>query len=83
MRPAGLTKAHNVRLEDKQLRALQPGEALVLTEYCGVCHTDLHVKNAVFGDVTGVTLGHEGIGKVIEVAEDVESLKIGDRVSIA
>ncbi len=27
--------------------------------------------------------GHEGIGKVIEVAEDVESLKIGDRVSIA
>ena len=25
-------------------------------------------------------LGHEGIGKVIEVAEDVESLKIGDRV---
>ncbi|MBU5908935.1 alcohol dehydrogenase catalytic domain-containing protein, partial [Vibrio cholerae O1] len=33
--------------------------------------------------VTGVTLGHEGIGKVIEVAEDVESLKIGDRVSIA
>ncbi|MDI1744547.1 alcohol dehydrogenase AdhP, partial [Staphylococcus aureus] len=42
-----------------------------------------HVKYADFGDVTGVTLGHEGIGKVIEVAEDVESLKIGDRVSIA
>ena len=36
----------------------------------------LHVKNADFGDVTGVTLGHEGIGKVIEVAEDVESLKL-------
>ena len=48
---------------------------MVQTEYCGVCHTDLHVKNADFGDVTGVTLGHEGIGKVIEVAEDIESLK--------
>ncbi|HDF6352591.1 TPA: alcohol dehydrogenase catalytic domain-containing protein [Staphylococcus aureus] len=83
MRAAVVTKDHKVSIEDKKLRALKPGEALVQTEYCGVCHTDLHVKNADFGDVTGVTLGHEGIGKVIEVAEDVESLKIGDRVSIA
>ncbi len=83
MRAAVVTKDHKVSIEDKKIRALKPGEALVQTEYCGVCHTDLHVKNADFGDVTGVTLGHEGIGKVIEVAEDVESLKIGDRVSIA
>ncbi len=76
MRAAVVTKDHKVSIEDKKLRALKPGEALVQTEYCGVCHTDLHVKNADFGDVTGVTLGHEGIGKVIEVAEDVESLKI-------
>lgn len=62
---------------------MKPGEALVQTEYCGVCHTDLHVKNADFGDVTGVTLGHEGIGRVIKVGEGVESLKEGDRVSIA
>lgn len=83
MRAAVVTKDHKVSIEDKKIRALKPGEALVQTEYCGVCHTDLHVKNADFGDVTGVTLGHEGIGKVIEVAEDVESLKIGDHVSIA
>lgn len=62
---------------------MKPGEALVQTEYCGVCHTDLHVKNADFGDVTGVTLGHEGIGRVIKVGEGVDSLKEGDRVSIA
>ncbi len=83
MKAAVVTKYKTVSVEEKQLRPLQPGEALVQTEYCGVCHTDLHVKNADFGDVTGIVLGHEGIGKVIEIAEDVTSLKIGDRVSIA
>ncbi|MCJ1657036.1 alcohol dehydrogenase AdhP [Staphylococcus sp. NRL 16/872] len=83
MKAAVVTQEHKVSVEEKELRNLEPGEALVQTEYCGVCHTDLHVKNADFGDVTGRVLGHEGIGRVIEVAEDVESLKVGDRVSIA
>jgi len=83
MKAAVVTSDKSVKVEDKQLRALEYGEALVKTEYCGVCHTDLHVKNADFGDVTGVVLGHEGVGKVIEIGEGVESLKVGDRVSIA
>lgn len=83
MKAAVVTHDHKVSVEDKEVRALKPGEALVQTEYCGVCHTDLHVKNADFGDVTGVTLGHEGIGRVIKVGEGVDSLKEGDRVSIA
>ncbi|MBE7357073.1 alcohol dehydrogenase AdhP [Staphylococcus haemolyticus] len=83
MKAAVVTHDHKVSVEDREVRDLKPGEALVQTEYCGVCHTDLHVKNADFGDVTGVTLGHEGIGRVIKVGEGVESLKEGDRVSIA
>ncbi|GGG90303.1 alcohol dehydrogenase AdhP [Staphylococcus pragensis] len=83
MKAAVVTQDHKVSVENKELRQLEPGEALVQTEYCGVCHTDLHVKNADFGDVTGRVLGHEGIGRVVEVAEDVKSLKVGDRVSIA
>ncbi|EFU84500.1 alcohol dehydrogenase AdhP [Staphylococcus lugdunensis] len=83
MKAAVVTQDHKVSLEDKTLRSLKPGEALVKTEFCGVCHTDLHVKNADFGDVTGRILGHEGIGKVIEVADDVTALKVDDRVSIA
>lgn len=50
---------------------------------CGVCHTDLHVKNADFGDVSGVILGHEDIGEVTKIAPDVYSLAIGDRASVA
>lgn len=73
-------KAH---VEDKQLRPLKPGEALLDMECCGVCHTDLHVLHQDYGDKTGVVLGHEGIGIVREVTDGVTSLKPGDRVSVA
>lgn len=74
---------NGVAVVEKELRALKPGEALVSVEYCGVCHTDLHVANGDFGKVPGQVLGHEGIGVVTEVAPDVTSLAVGDRVSIA
>lgn len=83
MKAAIVTSDHKVEVRDKEIRPIRSGEALVDVEFCGVCHTDLHVKNADYGDKTGVTLGHEGIGVVKEVADDVSSLKVGDRVSIA
>ena len=74
----------NVQLiENKELRPLETGEALVDIEYCGVCHTDLHVAHGDFGKVPGRVLGHEGVGIVKEIAPDVKSLKVGDRVSVA
>ena len=72
-----------VAIEEKVLRPLTTGETLVEVEYCGVCHTDLHVAHGDFGKVPGRVLGHEGIGIVKEVAPDVKSLKVGDRVSVA
>ena len=70
-------------LKKKVLRPLETGEALVEVEYCGVCHTDLHVAHGDFGQVPGRVLGHEGVGIVKEIAPDVKSLKVGDRVSVA
>ena len=61
---------------NKEMRPLETGEALVQIEYCGVCHTDLHVAHGDFGKVPGRVLGHEGIGIVKEVAPDVKSLKL-------
>lgn len=72
-----------VEVVEKEFRPIEAGEALVEIEYCGVCHTDLHVAHGDFGKVPGRVLGHEGIGLVKEVAPDVTSLKVGDRVSVA
>ena len=74
---------HGVEVTEKEIRPLRYNEALVEVEYCGVCHTDLHVAAGDYGDKTGVVLGHEGIGVVKEVADGVKALKVGDRVSIA
>lgn len=82
LKAAVATKEKTVGIVEKELRPLQYGEALVEMEYCGVCHTDLHVKNGDYGDVAGVVIGHEGVGKVIEIAEGVNSLSVGDRVAI-
>ncbi|MFQ1013557.1 alcohol dehydrogenase AdhP [Gilliamella apicola] len=72
-----------VEIKDIPLRPLEAGEALVEVEYCGLCHTDLHVAAGDFGKKPGRVIGHEGIGIVTKIAPDVKSLKIGDRVSIA
>lgn len=47
MKAAVVTKDHHVDVTYKTLRSLKHGEALLKMECCGVCHTDLHVKNAI------------------------------------
>jgi propanol-preferring alcohol dehydrogenase len=61
-----------------------PGQILVKTEACGVCHTDLH---AAKGDwpvkpKPPFTPGHEGIGRVAAVGAGVTIVKAGDRVGV-
>jgi propanol-preferring alcohol dehydrogenase len=61
-----------------------PGQILVKTEACGVCHTDLHAAN---GDwplkpALPFTPGHEGIGIVTALGSGVTAVKEGDRVGV-
>ena len=72
----------NIEVIEKELRPLHSGEALVDVEYCGVCHTDLHVANHDFGNTDGRILGHEGVGIVEKVGTNVRNFKEGDRVVI-
>ncbi len=83
MKAAVVSNDKVVKIEEKELRALRPNEALLKMECCGVCHTDLHVKDGDFGDASGIVLGHEGIGRVVAIGDDVTSLAIGDRASVA
>ncbi len=62
-----------------------PGQALVKLITSGVCHTDLH---AVEGDWPvkpnpPFIPGHEGVGKVIALGEDVTNLSVGQLVGNA
>lgn len=60
------------------------GEVLVRVHACAICRTDLHV---VEGELpvrrTHVIPGHQVVGKVVKLGEDVSELVVGQRVGIA
>jgi len=57
-----------------------PGEALVDVQACGVCHTDLHLRDGGFGEGFPFLLGHEAAGRVAAVGPDVTEVAPGDFV---
>ncbi len=59
-----------------------PGEVLVRVQASGVCHTDLHIRNGVIGELP-ILLGHEGAGVVEAVGPGVVSPRVGDYVIMA
>ncbi|KAM5376264.1 hypothetical protein ACJZ2D_005635 [Fusarium nematophilum] len=62
----------------------QPWEILVRLSATGVCGTDMSLASGHAGPTVDI-LGHEGIGRVVEVGEGVDPsvVKTGDRVGIA
>src|SRR5271169_231655 len=61
-----------------------PGQILVKTEACGVCHTDLHAATGDWPLKPKLPFipGHEAIGRVAAVGAGVKHVKAGDRVGV-
>jgi alcohol dehydrogenase, propanol-preferring len=62
------------------------GQLLLKLEACGVCHTDVHVWERGSADLRAprpLTLGHEGIGRVVEIGAGAVGWSIGDRAGLA
>jgi alcohol dehydrogenase, propanol-preferring len=75
------------RLEMRRVPVPQPGpgELLVRLEASGVCHTDVHVRAAPAfpaGAPQPLTLGHEGIGKVVAQGPGTARIPLGTRVGV-
>ncbi len=71
-------------IQDYDIPVPGPGQALVKTEACGVCHTDLHAAQGDWPVKPNVPFipGHEGIGIVTAVGPGVTAVKEGDRVGV-
>ena len=74
----------DIRLDDVPEPTLQdPNDAIVRLTSSAICGTDLHMIRGTFtGMKEGRILGHEGVGVVEAVGDDVRNLNIGDRVVI-
>lgn len=75
------TQAADASLEPMtiQRRDLTPKDVEIEILFCGVCHSDLHTtRNDWGGTVYPSIPGHEIIGRVTKVGEDVTKIKVGD-----
>jgi len=70
--------------KDYDIPAPGPGQILVKTEACGVCHTDLHAAKGDWPLKPALPFipGHEAIGLVVELGDGVTAVKLGDRVGV-
>lgn len=72
----------NMELRDVEEPGCPPDKVKVAVEYCGICGTDLHVREDTFPNDPPVVLGHEFSGVVAEVGVEVDRLAVGDRVAV-
>ena len=70
------------RMGEIEVNVPAAGEVLVRNLGCGVCQAEIKEFLGLFGHSYPLTrLGHEGVGRVIEVGEGVEGFAVGDLVS--
>jgi threonine dehydrogenase-like Zn-dependent dehydrogenase len=62
-----------------------PDEVLIEVEACGICGTDLHIVEDPPGHpgAPGVVLGHEMVGRIVEIGPQVHDLAVGQRVVVS
>lgn len=72
-------------IEDVPLPTPGPGQALVKNLTSGVCHTDLHAAEGDWPVKPNPPFipGHEGVGEVVALGDDVTNLRIGQLVGNA
>ncbi len=74
---------------------LKEDEVLVRVNYCGICHSDVHIYEGYYGLGQGkklsledrgiklpVTLGHEIVGTIESVGPNVKDVQIGKQVLV-
>ena len=69
-------------LETLELEDPRDNEVLVRIVATGICHSDLHMRNAPDRVPKPIVLGHEGAGVVERVGRSVKKVQPGDHVVI-
>jgi alcohol dehydrogenase, propanol-preferring len=74
-------------IEEVDRPKLEPHEVLIKVEACGVCHSDLHVADGDWPQLAKIVkkpliLGHEIVGRVVEMGAGVREVRVDDRVGV-
>ncbi|KAK4141114.1 uncharacterized protein C8A04DRAFT_14325 [Dichotomopilus funicola] len=60
-----------------------PQDAIIRISTAAICGTDLHTYHGIFGSTTPPwTMGHEGVGVIVETGPGLTHFHVGDRVLV-
>jgi 2-desacetyl-2-hydroxyethyl bacteriochlorophyllide A dehydrogenase len=83
---AVLHGAKDLRLEERGMPELSPGQVLIRVQRAGICGSDMHYfKHGYCGPFVPsrpFVLGHEFVGEVAALADGVTRPVVGDRVTV-
>jgi L-iditol 2-dehydrogenase len=82
MLAAVLYKPEDIRIEKRNIKKPGSRDVLIKVKACGICGTDSHIYYGRF-PVPNLPYipGHEFSGEVVDIGGEVQTVKIGDRVT--
>lgn len=84
MRTVVIDGPGNIQVETRPDPVLPgPEAAIIEVTAAGICGSDLHFYEGEYPFAESVALGHEAVGTVVEVGEQVHSVAVGDSVLVS
>ncbi|MBS1997647.1 MAG: alcohol dehydrogenase catalytic domain-containing protein, partial [Cyanobacteria bacterium SZAS LIN-2] len=72
-----------LELVERDIPVPAKGQVLIKVQACGVCHSDMFTKEGLFPFIQYPRVpGHEVVGVIDAVGEDVKNWKVGQRVGV-
>jgi len=69
----------DLRFVDLPEPQINENEVLMKIKKVGICGTDLHTYNGGMNVPTPLVLGHEFVGDIVKIGNNVKDIKVGDR----
>lgn len=82
MRAAVFRGKNDIHLEEVPLPKPGPGQAVVKTTMTTICGTDVHILKGEYPVEEGLIVGHEPVGVIHDLADDVVGYELGERVLV-
>lgn len=71
-----------IRLDEKPIPSVGPGEALIKITTTTICGTDIHILKGEYPVEPGLIIGHEPVGVIAELGVGVSGYTVGQRVIV-
>jgi threonine dehydrogenase-like Zn-dependent dehydrogenase len=82
MRAAVFVNKNQIEIQDVEKPEPGPGEALVRMTLTTICGTDVHILKGEYPVRSGLTVGHEPVGRIEALGLGVTGYNVGDRVIV-